>query len=78
MRNLVSVDTGVFKISMKPTSNLHISSMDPPSKLHLKCLKESDANGCYINRSLSDRKINSKNVIVCGYFGCCFQWTINS
>jgi hypothetical protein len=51
--------------------------MEPPSKLHLKYLKESDANGCYINRSLSDRKINSKNVIVCVYFGCRFQWTIN-
>ena len=34
MREPTSVDTGAFKTSMKPTSNLHVSSMEPPSKLH--------------------------------------------
>ena len=29
-----SVDTGAFKTSMKPPSNLHVSSMEPPSNLH--------------------------------------------
>ena len=41
MREPASVDTGAFKTSMKPTSNLHVSSMEPPSNLHQSdCMRE--------------------------------------
>jgi len=49
MRDSASVNIGVFKISMKPTSNLHVSSMEPPSKLHQKCSKGSDTGGYQID-----------------------------
>ena len=41
MREPASVDTGAFKTPMKPTSNLHVSSMEPPSNLHQSdCMRE--------------------------------------
>ena len=49
MRDSASVNIGVFKISMKPTSNLHVFSMEPPSKLHQKCSKGSDTGGYQID-----------------------------
>jgi len=41
MREPTNENTGAFKTSIKITSNLHVSSMEPPSNLHQSdCMRE--------------------------------------